>query len=75
MTVAANTAGIIAGKSAGKTTLLRAIANYQIDGFPPASQLRTIFVETDIQGNQASVACSNWLLCMADTADHGHALN
>jgi len=44
--------GIIAGKSAGKTTLLRAIANYQIDGFPPASELRTIFVETDIKKNQ-----------------------
>ena len=87
--------GIIANKSAGKTTLLRAIANAQVEGFPrpdevradrhrgaddgqrgaalhrtttteaapfgacsaaPSSsflwQVRSIFIENDIQGNQ-----------------------
>lgn len=42
--------GIIAQKSAGKTTLLKSIANYQVDGFPPASALKTVFVDTDVQG-------------------------
>lgn len=42
--------GIVAQKSAGKTTLLKSIANYQIDGFPPASELKTVFVDTDVQG-------------------------
>lgn len=44
--------GIIANKSAGKTTLMRAIANGQIDGFPSAEEVRTIFIENDIQGEQ-----------------------
>lgn len=42
--------GIVAQKSAGKTTLLKSIANYQIDGFPLASELKTVFVDTDVQG-------------------------
>ena len=42
--------GIVAQKSAGKTTLLTAIANYQVEGFPPKEQLKTVFVDTDVQG-------------------------
>jgi len=59
--------GVIAGKSAGKTTLLRAIANYQIDGFPPASELRTIFVETDIKKNQMPMNVVEFVI---DTIKH-----
>jgi len=44
--------GIIANKSAGKTTLMRAIANGQIAGFPLPSEVRTAFIENDIQGAQ-----------------------
>lgn len=44
--------GIIASKSAGKTTLMRAIANGQIEGFPLPSEVRTAFIENDIQGAQ-----------------------
>lgn len=44
--------GIIANKSAGKTTLMRAISNGQIDGFPLPSEVRTVFIENDIQGEQ-----------------------
>ena len=40
--------GIVANKSAGKTTLLRSIAGYMIEGFPTKEELRTTFVETDI---------------------------
>ena len=42
--------GIVAQKSAGKTTLLRAIANQQLDNFPPPEVLKTVFVDTDVQG-------------------------
>jgi elongation factor 3 len=28
---------------------MRAIANGQLEGFPPASELRTVYVEHDIQ--------------------------
>jgi elongation factor 3 len=47
--------GIIAQKSAGKTTLLRSIASGQIDGFPDASELKTVFVEHDIMGSQVTM--------------------
>jgi elongation factor 3 len=53
--------GIIATKSAGKTTLLKSIANYQIDGFPPASQLKTVFLDTDVQGFKKSQSVVNFV--------------
>jgi elongation factor 3 len=45
--------GLLGGNDCGKSTLLRAIANEQIEGLPPASQLRTVFVEADIQGEMS----------------------
>lgn len=44
--------GIVAAKSAGKTTLLTSIANGQIEGFP-VDRLKTIFVQTDIPASKA----------------------
>jgi elongation factor 3 len=41
---------LLGGNDCGKTTLMRAITNEQIEGFPPPSELRTVFVEADIQG-------------------------
>ena len=53
--------GIVAQKSAGKTTLLRSIANYQIDGFPTADQLKTCFVDTDVQGFKRSMTVAEFV--------------
>ena len=47
--------GLCGQNDAGKTSLMRAIANQQVDGFPPPSELRTMFVETDVQGELAEV--------------------
>ena len=47
--------GIVANKSAGKTTLLRSIAGYMIEGFPTKEELRTTFVETDISPEQTKM--------------------
>ena len=33
--------GLLGGNDSGKTTLMRSIANEQVEGFPPASELRT----------------------------------
>ena len=41
--------GLIGPNNCGKTTLMRAIANEQIEGFPKRDELRTIFVEHEIQ--------------------------
>ena len=43
---------LLGGNDSGKTSLMRAIANEQVEGFPPASELRTVFVEADIIGVQ-----------------------
>ena len=42
--------GLCGRNDSGKTSLMRAIANQQVEGFPPESELRTMFVETDVQG-------------------------
>jgi len=42
--------GLCGKNDSGKTSLMRAIANQQVEGFPPATELRTMFVETDVQG-------------------------
>eukprot|EP00451_Oxyrrhis_marina_P046626 CAMPEP_0204449254 /NCGR_PEP_ID=MMETSP0470-20130426/99741_1 /ASSEMBLY_ACC=CAM_ASM_000385 /TAXON_ID=2969 /ORGANISM="Oxyrrhis marina" /LENGTH=1163 /DNA_ID=CAMNT_0051449069 /DNA_START=63 /DNA_END=3556 /DNA_ORIENTATION=- len=40
--------GLLGGNDCGKTTLMRAINNEQVDGFPPQTELRTAFVEHGI---------------------------
>jgi elongation factor 3 len=47
--------GIVAAKSAGKTTLLTSIANGQVEGFP-VDRLKTIFVQTDIPASKARLS-------------------
>merc|ERR1719240_18304 len=42
--------GLCGKNDSGKTSLMRAIANQQVEGFPPPTELRTMFVETDVQG-------------------------
>jgi ABC-type transport system involved in cytochrome bd biosynthesis fused ATPase/permease subunit len=59
--------GIVANKSAGKTTLLRSIANYMIEGFPTAEELRTTFVETDIKQEQTKMNVCEFVV---DTLKH-----
>lgn len=38
--------GLIGPNGCGKTTLMRAIANEQLEGFPTKAQLRTVYVES-----------------------------
>lgn len=47
--------GLVASKAAGKTTLLKAIANNQLEGFPGPEQCKTVFVEDDIAGSDAKM--------------------
>jgi len=42
--------GLCGKNDSGKTSLMRAIANQQVEGFPPPEELRTMFVETDVTG-------------------------
>ena len=54
--------GIISEKSAGKTTMMRAISNGQVEGFPISEDgVRSIFIENDIQGSQLQMKVSEYL--------------
>jgi len=47
--------GLCGPNGAGKSTLMRSIANGQLDGFPPKDQLRTVYVEHDIDASESNV--------------------
>lgn len=41
--------GLLGPNNCGKTTLMRAISNEQVDGFPKRDELKTVFVEHEIE--------------------------
>ena len=47
--------GLCGPNGAGKSTLMRSIANGQLDGFPPKEELRTVYVEHDIDASESNV--------------------
>jgi elongation factor 3 len=54
--------GLLGGNDSGKTTLMRAISNNQVEGFPDSNTVRTVFVESDIQGEQSHLSCVDYIL-------------
>lgn len=54
--------GLVGQNDSGKTTLMRAIADGSIDGFPDANEVKTVFVEADIQGELSHLSCVNYVL-------------
>jgi len=53
--------GLLGGNDSGKTTLMRSIANNSVEGFPDSSDVRTVFVEADIQGEQSHLSCIDYV--------------
>merc|ERR1712157_383796 len=53
--------GLLGKNDSGKTTLMRSIANNQVEGFPDVSQVKTVFVEADIQGEQSHLSCVEYV--------------
>lgn len=47
---------------AGKSTLMRAIANGQLEGFPSADELRTVYVEHNLQASEAELSVLEFIL-------------
>lgn len=45
--------GLCGANGAGKSTLMKAISNGKVDGFPPADQLRTVYVAHDIDASES----------------------
>jgi len=54
--------GLVGRNDCGKTTLMRAIADASIDGFPDHETLPCVFVEADIQGELSHLDCVNYIL-------------
>jgi len=54
--------GLLGGNDSGKTTLMRSIAQNQVEGFPDTEQVRTVFVEADIQGEQSHLSCLDYVM-------------
>lgn len=58
--------GLVANKAAGKTTLLKAIANNQLEGFPGPDVCKTVFVEDDIAGSDSKMNVIQFVLNTAN---------
>lgn len=54
--------GLLGPNDSGKTTLMRAIANGSVEGFPDPAEVRTVFVEADIQGEQSHLSCVDYVM-------------
>jgi len=53
--------GLIGQNDSGKTSLMRAIADGKVEGFPDANEVRTVFVETDIQGELSDLTVLDYI--------------
>lgn len=58
--------GLCGHNGCGKSTLMRAIANGQVDGFPPKTELRTVYVEHDIDGNSSEMSSVEYVFADAE---------
>eukprot|EP00850_Spirogloea_muscicola_P004779 SM000021S06412 [mRNA] locus=s21:149230:154152:+ [translate_table: standard] len=69
--------GLCGANGSGKSTLMRAIANGQLEGFPPKEELRTVYVEHDIDASEADTPVLEFILHDSALQDathpaHGH---
>jgi elongation factor 3 len=63
--------GLCGPNGCGKSTLMKAINNGQVEGFPPPEELRTVYVEHDIQGDQHEMTIVEFVLSDAVIKEHG----
>ncbi|KAI0781440.1 P-loop containing nucleoside triphosphate hydrolase protein [Trametes elegans] len=54
--------GLCGRNGAGKSTLMRAITNGQVEGFPSPDEVRTFYVEHDIDGSEADTSILDFIL-------------
>ncbi|EJU05795.1 hypothetical protein DACRYDRAFT_46812 [Dacryopinax primogenitus] len=54
--------GLCGRNGSGKSTLMRAIVNGQVEGFPSPDEVRTFYVEHDIDGSEAEIGILEWVL-------------
>jgi len=54
--------GLCGPNGCGKSTLMKAIANGQVEGFPSPQEVRTIYIEHDIQSNLEDYSTVQFIL-------------
>ncbi|EJD06251.1 uncharacterized protein FOMMEDRAFT_18396 [Fomitiporia mediterranea MF3/22] len=54
--------GLCGKNGTGKSTLMRAITNGQVEGFPSPDEVRTFYVEHDIDGSEADTTVLQWVV-------------
>lgn len=57
--------GLCGRNGSGKSTLMRAIQNGQVEGFPSPEEVRTFYVEHDLDGSEGDISILEFIL--ADT--------
>merc|ERR1711966_422689 len=63
--------GLCGPNGCGKSTLMKAINNGQVDGFPPPEELRTVYVEHDIQGDVGDMNVVDFISANDVIKEHG----
>lgn len=59
--------------SQGKSTLLKAIASGQVDGFPPQDEVRTFMVADELQSIEGTTTIIDYMTNDAKIKHHGKA--
>ncbi|XP_006458613.1 hypothetical protein AGABI2DRAFT_200379 [Agaricus bisporus var. bisporus H97] len=54
--------GLCGKNGTGKSTLMRAITNGQVEGFPSPDEVRTFYVEHDIDGSEESISVLQFIV-------------
>jgi len=54
--------GILGPNGSGKTTLMRAINNEQVEGFPKQSEVKTVYVEHDLDSADTEQTVIGWTM-------------
>lgn len=54
--------GLLGPNGSGKTTLMRAINNEQVEGFPKQSEVKTVYVEHDLDSDDTEMTTIEWTL-------------
>ncbi|DBA00742.1 TPA: hypothetical protein N0F65_001213 [Lagenidium giganteum] len=61
--------GLCGPNGCGKSTLMRAIANGQLEGFPSKEELKTVFVEHNLQAEEADLPVIEFMFCDKELAE------
>jgi len=63
--------GLIGPERCGKSTLMRAIANGQLEGFPSKDEVRTVYVDSTIKAEDADYSVIDFVVKDADVISGG----